>query len=62
MDGPAATHFDVAIAKNRNLTSSAPDTQKCAETGKRRSRDLRKVFRLKRYPTLYFLSLTRQFN
>ena len=62
MDGPTATHVDSAIARNGKLNSSAPVQQKCAATDKRRSRDLRKVFRLERGPILCFLSLTRGFN
>jgi hypothetical protein len=62
MDGPAATHVDIAIARNGKLNSSAPVQQKCAATDKRRSGDLRKVFRLEMGPTPCFLSLTREFN
>ena len=62
MDGPTATHVDIAVAPNGNLDLSSPAPQKWAATEKNRSRDPRKVFRLEPDPILCFLSLTRQFN
>ncbi len=62
MDGPTATHVDIAVATKGNLDWSSPDPQKCAPTEKNHYRDLRKVFRLERDPILCFLSLTREFN